>query len=282
MGNKRSGGGLSPAQQAAKFLGVSVVMRRGAGGDRPARRRGPGPGREGLRRGIRRAASTNLKTPPLSQRSTILDAEGGKIATVYYRDRTIVPLKDISPYMQKAIVAIEDSRFYEHGAIDLKGILRAVNENAQSGGVSQGASTLTQQYVKNVFVEEAGDDADKVAEATQQTIGRKVRELKFAIQIEEELGKKGILENYLNITFFGQQAYGIEAAAQRYFSKPAKDLNIQESALLAGLVQSPSRYDPVNDEQEAVKRRNTVIQRMAAVRDITPQEAAEAKKAPSA
>ncbi|KPC86479.1 hypothetical protein ADL35_11360, partial [Streptomyces sp. NRRL WC-3753] len=92
----------------------------------------------------------NLKTPPLSQRSTILDAEGGKIATVYYRDRTIVPLKDISPYMQKAIVAIEDSRFYEHGAIDLKGILRAVNENAQSGGVSQGASTLTQQYVKNV------------------------------------------------------------------------------------------------------------------------------------
>ncbi|MFF4613327.1 transglycosylase domain-containing protein [Streptomyces albidoflavus] len=279
MGNKRSGGGLSPAQQAAKFLGVSVVAGAVLAGIALPAAGALGLAAKGSVEGFDELPA-NLKTPPLSQRSTILDAEGGKIATVYYRDRTIVPLKDISPYMQKAIVAIEDSRFYEHGAIDLKGILRAVNENAQSGGVSQGASTLTQQYVKNVFVEEAGDDADKVAEATQQTIGRKVRELKFAIQIEEELGKKGILENYLNITFFGQQAYGIEAAAQRYFSKPAKDLNIQESALLAGLVQSPSRYDPVNDEQEAVKRRNTVIQRMAAVRDITPQEAAEAKKAP--
>ena len=105
--------------------------------------------------------------------------------------------------MQKAIVAIEDSRFYEHGAIDLKGVLRALNQNAQSGGVSQGASTLTQQYVKNVFVEEAGDDPTKVAQATQQTIGRKIQELKYAIQVEEELGKKKILENYLNITFFG-------------------------------------------------------------------------------
>lgn len=97
----------------------------------------------------------NLKRPPLSQRTTILDNQGGRIATVYSRDRTVVELKDISPYMQQAIVAIEDSRFYKHGAVDLKGILRALNRNAQSGEVSQGASTLTQQYVKNVFVEEA-------------------------------------------------------------------------------------------------------------------------------
>jgi membrane peptidoglycan carboxypeptidase len=180
--------------------------------------------------------------------------------------------------MQKAIVAIEDSRFYQHGAIDLKGVLRALNKNAQSGGVSQGASTLTQQLVKNYFIEEAGDDPTKVAQATQQTLGRKVKELKYAIQIEEKLGKKKILENYLNITFFGEQAYGVEAASERYFSKHAKDLNLQQSALLAGIVQSPTRYDPINDEAEAKKRRNTVLARMAEVGDISKAEALAAEK----
>ncbi|MFE2275758.1 transglycosylase domain-containing protein [Streptomyces sp. NPDC059454] len=279
MPKKRSGGGLSPTQQAAKFLGVSVLA-----GAVMAGIALPAVGALGLAaKGSVESFDelpANLKTPPLSQRTTILDADGGQIATVYSRDRTVVDLKDISPYLQKAIVAIEDSRFYEHGAIDLKGVLRALNKNARSGEVSEGASTLTQQYVKNVFVEEAGDDPTKVAQATQQTIGRKIAELKYAIQVEEELGKKKILENYLNITFFGQQAYGVEAAARRYFSKSAKDLNLQESALLAGLVQSPSRYDPVNDEAEAKKRRNTVLQRMAEVGDVSREEAAEAAKAP--
>lgn len=182
--------------------------------------------------------------------------------------------------MQKALVAIEDSRFYEHGAVDMKGILRAINENAQSGGVAQGASTLTQQYVKNVFMEEAGDDPTKLAQATQQTIGRKIRELKYAIQLEDKLGKKRILANYLNITYFGEQAYGVEAASQRYFSKSAKDLTMEESAMLAGIVQSPSRYDPVNDEAEAVKRRNVVLQRMAETHDISQDEADRAKEKP--
>jgi membrane peptidoglycan carboxypeptidase len=222
----------------------------------------------------------NLKRPPLSQRTTILDNRGGQIAQVYSRDRTVVELKDISPYMQKAIVAIEDSRFYEHGAIDLKGVLRALNKNAQSGEVTQGASTLTQQYVKNVFVEEAGDDPTKVAQATQQTLGRKIKELKYAIQVEQDLGKKKILENYLNITFFGQQAYGVEAASQRYFSKHAKDLTLPEAALLAGIVQSPSRYAPANDTAEATKRRNVVLQRMADVGDVSQAEADKAKKEP--
>ncbi|MFF9334506.1 transglycosylase domain-containing protein [Streptomyces albogriseolus] len=279
MPKKRSGGGLSPTQQAAKFLGVSVLA-----GAVMAGIALPAVGALGLAaKGSVESFDelpANLKTPPLSQRTTILDADGGLIATVYSRDRTVVDLKDISPYMQKAIVAIEDSRFYEHGAIDLKGVLRALNKNARSGEVSEGASTLTQQYVKNVFVEEAGDDPTKVAQATQQTIGRKIQELKYAIQVEEELGKKKILENYLNITFFGQQAYGVEAASQRYFSKPAKDLDLQEAALLAGIVQSPSRYDPVNDEAEAKKRRNVVLKRMAEVGDISPEEAAEAMRSP--
>ncbi|WDV53415.1 transglycosylase domain-containing protein [Streptomyces coeruleorubidus] len=279
MPKKRSGGGLSPTQQAAKFLGVSVLAGAVLAGIAL-----PAVGALGLAaKGSVESFDelpANMKTPPLSQRTTILDADGGQIATVFSRDRTVVPLKDVSPYMQKAIVAIEDSRFYQHGAVDMKGVLRALNKNARSGEVAQGASTLTQQYVKNVFVEEAGDDPTKVAQATQQTIGRKIRELKYAIQVEEELGKKKILENYLNITFFGQQAYGIEAAAQRYFSKSAKDLNVQEAALLAGIVQSPSRYDPVNDEAEATKRRNIVLRRMADVGDISRAEAAEAMKAP--
>src|SRR4051812_34922901 len=279
MAKKRSGGGLSATQQAAKFLGVSVLA-----GAVMAGIALPAAGALGLAaKGSVESFDelpTNLKPPPLSQRTTILDSEGGTIATVYSRDRTVVDLKNISPYMQKAIVAIEDSRFYQHGAVDLKGVLRALNKNAQSGGVSQGASTLTQQLVKNVAVEEAGDDPTKVAEATQQTIGRKIRELKYAIQLEEELGKKKILENYLNITFFGQQAYGVEAASQRYFSRHAKDLNLEQSALLAGIVQSPSRYDPVNDEAEATKRRNTVLQRMAEVGDVSQAEADKAKEQP--
>ncbi|WP_328943949.1 transglycosylase domain-containing protein [Streptomyces sp. NBC_00250] len=279
MAKKRSGGGLTGTQQAAKFLGVSVLAGAVLAGIALPAAGALGLAAKGTVEGFDEIPS-NLKTPPLSQRTTILDSEGGLLATVYSRDRKVVPLDKISPYMQKAIVAIEDGRFYEHGAIDLKGVLRAINRNAQSGGVAQGASTLTQQYVKNVFVEEAGDDPEKVAQATQQTIGRKVRELKYAIQVEEELGKKKILENYLNITFFGQQAYGIEAASQRYFSKHAADLTLGEAAMMAGLVQSPSRYDPINDLQEATKRRNVVLQRMADVKDISQAEADKAKAAP--
>ncbi|MGW1068171.1 transglycosylase domain-containing protein [Streptomyces aureus] len=277
MPKKRSGGGLTTTQQAAKFLGVSVLAGAVMAGIALPAAGALGLAAKGSVQGFDDIPD-NLKSPSLSQRTTILDSKGGQIATVYSRDRTVVDLKDISPYMQKAIVAIEDSRFYQHGAIDLKGILRAVNQNAQNGGVAQGASTLTQQLVKNYFVEEAGDDPTKVAQATQQTIGRKVRELKYAIQLEEKLGKKKILENYLNITFFGEQAYGIEAASQRYFSKPAKKLKLQEAALLAGIVQSPSRYDPVNDEEEALKRRNTVLQRMAEVHDISQEQADAAKE----
>ncbi|MEU4729537.1 transglycosylase domain-containing protein [Streptomyces sp. NPDC023588] len=279
MGKKRSGGGLTGSQQAAKFLGVSVLSGVVLAGMAIPAAGALGLAAKGTVEGFDEIPA-NLKTPPLSQRTTILDAEGGLIATIYSRDRQVVPLTAISPYMQKAIVAIEDSRFYEHGAVDLKGILRAVNQNAQEGGAAQGASTLTQQYVKNVFVEEAGDDETKVREAQEKSLGRKIRELKYSIQVEEELGKKKILENYLNITYFGQQAYGIESAAQRYFSKPAKDLTLEESALLAGVVQSPSRYDPVNDAQEAMKRRNVVLQRMADTKDVSQAEADAAKAKP--
>jgi membrane peptidoglycan carboxypeptidase len=279
MPNKRSGGGLSPTQQAAKFLGVSVLAGAVMAGIALPAVGALGLAAKGSVEGFDELPA-NLKQPPLSQRTTILDSKGDQIATVYSRDRTVVDLKEISPYMQKAIIAIEDARFYQHGAVDLKGVLRALNRNAQEGGVAQGASTLTQQLVKNVAVEEAGDDPTKVAQATQQTLGRKIQELRRAIQLEQELGKKKLLENYLNIPFFGQQAYGVEAASRRYFSKSAKDLDLEEAALLAGIVQSPSRYDPVNDPEEATKRRDVVLQRMAEVGDISQTEADKAKKKP--
>jgi membrane peptidoglycan carboxypeptidase len=278
MAKKRSDGRLSVTQQAAKFLGVSVLA-----GAVMAGLALPAVGLVGL--GGKKSVESfdelpaDFKRPPLSQRTTILAADGSKIADIYYRNRTVVDLKQISPYMQKALVDIEDSRFYEHGAVDLQGVLRALQRNASSGEISQGASTLTQQYVKNVFIEEAFKDKQAVQHATRQTLGRKIQELKYAIQVEKELTKKQILENYLNITFFGEQAYGVEAAAQRYFSKHAADLDLDEAALLAGLVQSPSRYDPINNPEEAKKRRNTVLYRMAQLGDITQKQkkAAEAK-----
>ncbi|MFJ4848980.1 MULTISPECIES: transglycosylase domain-containing protein [unclassified Streptomyces] len=283
MGHKRSGGtrggGISTAQQAAKFLGVSVLSGVVLAGIALPAAGALGLSAKGTAAGFD-SLPGELKRPPLSQSTQILDSKGGLIATVYSRDRKVVPISAINKTMQQAIVAIEDARFYEHGAIDVKGILRALNKNAQDGGVSEGASTLTQQYVKNVFIEEAGDDPTKVAQATQQTVGRKIKEMKYAIQLEEELGKEKILEKYLNITFFGEQAYGVESAARRYFSKPAKNLTLTESALLAGIVQSPSRFDPVNDPQEATQRRNIVLQRMADLKDITQTQADAAKKKP--
>ncbi|NUS15240.1 MAG: penicillin-binding protein [Streptomyces sp.] len=278
MAHKRSGGGLTTAQQAAKFLGVSVLAGAVLAGIALPAIGAIGLSAKGTASGFDDLPG-ELKAPPLSQASKILDANGGLIATVYSRDRTVVPITAMSPNILKAIVDIEDARYYQHGALDLKGILRALSNNASTGD-TQGASTLTQQYVKNVFVEEAGDDPTKVAQATQQTVGRKIKEMKYAIQVEKELGKKKILENYLNITFFGEQAYGIEAASQRYFSTSAKNLSLTQAALLAGMVQSPSRYDPVSSPETATARRNTVLSRMAQLKDITQAQADAAMKQP--
>ncbi|MER5638518.1 transglycosylase domain-containing protein [Kitasatospora sp. NPDC002227] len=260
---------------AGKLLAVSVVA-----GVLTAGLALPAVGSVGL--GAKDAVSgfnslpDDFTTPPLSQSSTVYDSAGNVIATVFDRDRTVVPSDQISPLMKQALVDIEDNRFYEHGAVDLKGVLRAIDKNAASGGVSQGASTLTQQYVKNVFVDEAGDDQKAVLAAQAQTIGRKVKEMKYAIKVEETLTKDQILTNYLNITFFGEQAYGIQAAARRYFSVDAKDLSLPQAALLAGLVQSPSGYDPIANLKAATDRRNTVLRKMAEYGSITQAEAQKA------
>jgi membrane peptidoglycan carboxypeptidase len=223
--------------------------------------------------------SSTFTEPTLSQASTIYDANGGVIAKVYARDRIVVTFSNIAPVMRQALVDIEDNRFYQHGAVDLKGTLRALTKNASSGA-SQGGSTLTQQLVKNMNVELAGDDPTKVREAQAQTIGRKIAELKVAIKLEQTLSKDQILTDYLNIAFFGEQAYGIEAAAERYFSVHASQLTVTQSALLAGLVQSPSGYDPLAAPQAALVRRNEVLDAMAKYGAITAAQAAADKAKP--
>ncbi|MGH8891694.1 MAG: transglycosylase domain-containing protein [Actinomycetes bacterium] len=226
-----------------------------------------------------------LEIPPLPERSRILAADGSMIATFYHENRVSVPLSDVAPVMRKAVIAIEDSRFYEHGGIDLRGTLRAFINN-QSGEDVQGGSTLTQQYVKQVLLLKASEIDDParrkraMREATAQTYSRKVRELRYAVAIEEKYTKKQILERYLNIAFFGARAYGIEAAAKRYFRTTARELTLEQAALLAGIIQQPTAYDPTRNPERAVARRNVVLTRMEETGLATPAEVAAAKAAP--
>ena len=166
--------------------------------------------------------------PAQSQRSTVLDANGDVLAYFYEENRVYVELDQIAPIMRKAMVAIEDHRFYEHGPLDAQGTLRAFITNLAAGGVAQGGSTITQQYVKMVQIEEAKKKGDEAAvEAAQDgTYGRKIRELRYAISVEKTLSKDEILERYLNIAYFGDGAYGIEVAAEHYFGTTAAKLTL--------------------------------------------------------
>jgi membrane peptidoglycan carboxypeptidase len=219
-----------------------------------------------------------LDVRQMAQRSRILAADGSLIADLYDENRVSVSLTKVAPIMKQAILAIEDSRFYEHGGLDVRGTMRAIATNAQSGELVQGGSTLTQQYVKNVLVTQA-KTREQVVAAQDRKLGRKVRELKFALQVEDQLTKDKILENYLNITYFGSGAYGVEAAARRYFSKHASQLNLAEAALLAGLVRNPYKYSPSpKNMANTAARRNTVLDRMAELKLITPAMAAATKR----
>lgn len=218
-----------------------------------------------------------LETEQLPQRTTILDKAGNTIATVYDQNRVNVDLVNISRIMVKAIVAIEDYRFYEHGALDLKGTLRALFTNQAADGVVQGGSSITQQLVKLTLLNQAETKAERKA-ATDTTYARKLRELRYAIALEKKHSKDWILERYLNTAYFGAGAYGVQAAAQRYFGVNAKDLDLQQSALLAGLVQSPDAFDPTESPQAARERRDIVLDRMAELSVISDAKAEETKK----
>ncbi len=209
-----------------------------------------------------------------------LYASDGKtpLATMYDENRRDVKLKDIAPAMQKAIIAAEDHDFYKHNGVDLNGVARAFVNNSSGTADRQGASTLTMQYVRLAIAYSATHPADVVA-ATEDTSARKLREMRYAMQIDKELSKDEILQRYLNIAAFGNGAYGIYAASQVYFAKPPSKLTIPEAAMLAGLVKAPSAYNPTTRSgyPQAVARRDYVIDNMVEIGAITKEEGAQAK-----
>ncbi|MBZ5736317.1 penicillin-binding protein [Nocardioides sp. TRM66260-LWL] len=221
----------------------------------------------------------SLETRQLAQRTTIVDRSGNTIATLYDQNRVEVPLRQVSRTMVKAIVAIEDYRFYQHGALDLRGTLRAFVTNSANSGTVQGGSSITQQLVKQTLVNQARTRKEQ-AEATANTYARKLRELRYAIALEQRHSKDWILERYLNIAYFGDGAYGIQAAAKHYFDVNARDLSLRQSALLAGLVKNPSGYDPTNNPKRAKARRDVVLDRMAQLKAVSPEMVARTKKQP--
>ncbi|MDN4473914.1 penicillin-binding protein [Demequina zhanjiangensis] len=221
-----------------------------------------------------------LESVTLPQQSNIYDRTGQKlIATFYSQNRVVVPLEDISPWIQKAVVAVEDQRFWEHNGVDGEGILRAVYTTVTTEG-TQGGSTLTQQLVKNTILQKAIDSGDEeaIAAATETSVERKIREWRLALAYEEKVndtygtvcsedpgvdcGKEQILEQYLNIAQFGTNTYGVEAAAQYYFSKSAAELNALEAATIAGITQNPTKWDPIRNPEQSMDRRNIVLLRM--------------------
>jgi len=212
----------------------------------------------------------DIEAKPLPQVSHLVTAKGKPFATFYDQDRVIEPLSKIPLTMQRALIDTEDVRFYEHGGIDFKGTLRALLRNGASGSVAQGGSTLTQQYIKNLLIENARTKKQREA-AIADTLARKIREAKLAIGLEkrltqslgsEQAAKDQILDRYLNIAYFGDGAYGVGAAARHFFSEPVTSLNLDQSALLAGLVQSPEAYNPRYYPKLARERRDTVLGQM--------------------
>jgi membrane peptidoglycan carboxypeptidase len=220
----------------------------------------------------------DLEAEPLPQRTRLVARNGATLATLYDENRVNVPLAKVAPIMRKAIVSIEDYRFYQHGALDHKGTVRAFVTNEVNDGTVQGGPSITQQMVKMTLLNQADTEEEKAA-ATADTYERKIRELRYAIAFEEKYSKDWILERYLNIAYFGDGAHGIEAAARHYFSVPASKLNLRQAALLAGLVKNPTGYDPTNDPQAAKERRNTVIARMLELNVISASEAKRASDA---
>ncbi|MDQ4503823.1 transglycosylase domain-containing protein [Sinomonas sp. ASV322] len=223
---------------------------------------------------------SELTVSPPGQVTKIVASDGSPIATLFSENRTPVKLDQMSPNIKNALVAIEDYRFYDHGGVDMTGILRALSSNL--GGGHQGASTLTQQYVTNVINENlvAQGKDDQVVLNGQKGVGDKLREMKLAIALEKQMSKDQILEGYLNIVFFNSNAYGIQAASQYFFSVDAKDLSLPQAATLAGLVNSPSAFNPIVHPEASTKRRNLVLDAMLDHGKINQQQHDEAVKTP--
>jgi len=190
------------------------------------------------------------------------------LAEFYLENRTPVSLSGVPDQFIQALIATEDTRFYKHRGLDLRGTARAAYRNVRAGRIVEGGSTLTQQLAKILFL------------TPERSYDRKLKEIVLALKIEQRYTKREILSLYLNQIYFGSGAYGVEAAARIYFKKSAKDLNLTECALLAGLPRSPKHYSPFKEPGQALGRRAFVLNRMVALQVITPAQADEAKKAP--
>ena len=174
-----------------------------------------------------------------------------------------VPYDKIPDLLKKGIIATEDRRYYDHGAVDIIGVARAFITNSMAGETLEGGSTIAQQTVKNIFL------------SNDRTMTRKLEELALAVQLERNYSKEEILELYLNTIYFGHGTYGVGEASRVYFGKEPKDLDLSQCAMLAGLPQAPSAYDPISHPQEGAKRMTTVLALMAQEGYITPEEAAK-------
>ena len=203
----------------------------------------------------------------LEQTSLIYDAKGNIAAEIYDEiNRLPVQLEDVPVHVQKAFVAIEDERFYIHHGIDLRAILRALLSYYSSGEITEGASTITQQTMKMLFL------------SPEQTFSRKVKEAFLALAFETRYKKDEILEFYLNQVYFGEGAYGIQSASKTYFNKNCSELSLEEGALLAALIQAPSAYDPYVNPVDSVQRRNIVLGKMIQQGHINEEQGLEAQK----
>src|SRR6195952_163894 len=213
-----------------------------------------------------------LSAPVLGRDTRLLNADGSVLAVLHDpENRVPVTIAQIPQAMQTAIIDIEDSRFYTHNGVDTKGLARAAVRNGEAGGVQEGGSTITQQYVKNVLLNPAPTSSEQ-QDARAQNVGRKLREARLALAVDRQLTKPQILEGYLNLAYFGNGAYGIGAAAKRYFNVPVEQLNVAQAALLAGLVRSPTQYDPLKNPNDAKVRRNQVLDRMQELGHLTPAQ----------
>ena len=203
--------------------------------------------------------------PPAS--SQIYDIHGNEIANIHAAEnRRPVSINEIPQNLQNAFIAVEDNRFYEHIGIDPRGIVRAVWANIRGREVTEGGSTITQQLAKNAYLTQ------------DRTMKRKIQEVFLALQLERQYTKQEILELYMNQIYFGQGAYGVQAAARTYFGKDVKDLTLNECAMLAGIPKSPNYYSPLNNMEVATQRKAVVLDQMVKYGYISEGEANAAKK----
>src|SRR5688500_13191999 len=200
-------------------------------------------GAETVRKASVHKGLPDVELRPLAQRSEIFASDGSLLSALYEEDRVPVPLSAVPEVLRDAVIAVEDSAFFEHQGVSVRGLVRAVKTNVSSGEVAEGGSTITQQLVKNSIL------------TADRTYDRKAKEAVLAVRMERELSKNQILESYLNPVYFGQGAYGVSAATRRYFDKDLAQITLPEAALLAGMISSPQSFDPVRRPEAATTRR---------------------------